>query len=94
MGKITVMGRSPAGSRDGGDFFLYFYVHTDSQRPSLCVSLSWIGQLIRQGQVLRVWGGRGHFLWSAGPGQPLSWGKVASALRKLESTFHKCGQSF
>lgn len=38
MGKITVMGRSPAGSRDGGYFFLYLYVHTDSQRPSLRVS--------------------------------------------------------
>lgn len=83
MGKITVMGRSPAGSSDGGDFFLYLYVHTDSQRPLLCISLSWIGQLIRQGWVLRVWGRRGHFLWSAGTGQPLSWGKVASALLKL-----------
>lgn len=26
-------------------FFLYLYIHGDSQRPSLCISLKWTGQL-------------------------------------------------
>lgn len=61
MGKITVMGRSPTDSRDGCYFFLYLYIHTDAQRPSLCVSLDWTGQLIRQGGAEGVGRGEGMF---------------------------------